>query len=938
MPSNEPFLSKPGLYERIISNEIESALELASSSLEASRQHIEKGDSHVAITNHLSNVILASLSTVRGENAIRKQQEIANSIIEHLETEFGDLVAGEKIANSVEQLLALREIPVSDKATFRPETPLAYSTLITGSPADPSLGSQLRKEAVSCDRIDILCSFIRWSGLRLLMDELRRIGEDSNGKTKIRVITTSYMGATDPKAIDALLSIPNIEVKVSYDTKRTRLHAKAYLFYRDTGFGCAYIGSANLSNAALSDGLEWTTKVSQYELPHLWTKVKSTFESYWYDEDFKECNLANVSEFRSAIKHERDSTAADTVEMISFDLRPFPYQQEILDVIEDEREVKKKFRHLVVAATGTGKTMIAAFDYRRFATEVGNHPNLLFLAHREEILQQALQSYRAVLRDHNFGELSVGKHKATNFDHLFCSIQSFDSRKLHALGESKWDYVVVDEFHHAAAKTYQQLLENLCPKILLGLTATPERADGQDIFTWFGGEASAQIRLPDAINRRLLSPFQYFGVSDSDNASLEGITWQRGGYQVSDLERIYNGNDIRAQLIVDKINEYLAEPNSARALVFCVSVAHANFMANFLRQRGLKAVAISSETSDTDRRDVRQKLVNREINFICVVDLYNEGIDIREIDTVLFLRPTESLTIFLQQLGRGLRLHPEKECLTVLDFIGSHRKEFRFAERFRALSDKPTRRADDEVEDEFPNLPSGCFIKLEKVAQERVLANIRANTVRNRTKLLTELKYLANHLQRIPQLADAINFFPDMELDDILRKGLWSSLLHDANLQTEFTAPDKQVLKNGSRRIALVNDGDLIKYWREYCLNLRLDVNDRRLHMFHISLWGTTSTGWSLEECHQRFLQNPSAIDDVVQILEFRSRKASITHGQWKTGIPLQIHAEYSRGEILAALGHWTTENRVRSTEGVLHLAGQKVDAFFVDLHKTEKY
>lgn len=520
--------------------------------------------------------------------------------------------------------------------------------------------------------------------------------------------------------------------KVSYDTARTRLHAKAYLNHRLTGFGSAYVGSANISQAALSEGLEWTTKISQYELPHLWHKVTGTFESYWHSDEFEVFNADAAPRLRAALSRESQSGGAGADGLATFDLRPYPFQEEILDVLAAECEVQQKRRQLVVAATGTGKTMIAAFDYRRWAAS--QRPSLLFVAHREELLGQALGWFRAVLRDHNFGDLLVGGSSPAQFEHLFCSIQSYNSRELWRLDPGRYDYVVIDEFHHAAAPSYERLLKHVAPRILLGLTATPERADGATILDWFGGEASAEIRLPDAINRRLLCPFQYFGVADS--VDLDALRWQRGGYCPDDLDRVYTGNDVRAGLVLNKVRELLRAPGEARGLGFCVSVAHAQFMARFFNEHGLPSLALSGNSPDDERRAARQRLRSREINFIFAVDLYNEGVDIPELDTVLFLRPTESLTVYLQQLGRGLRLDEGKECLTVLDFIGAQRREFRFASRFRALSTNPTGKLDKEIEAGFPFLPSGCAIRLERVAQQRVLEIVRRTIAIHRPRMV----------------------------------------------------------------------------------------------------------------------------------------------------------------------------------------------------------
>ncbi|MEM8735740.1 MAG: DEAD/DEAH box helicase family protein, partial [Planctomycetota bacterium] len=460
------------------------------------------------------------------------------------------------------------------------------------------------------------------------------------------------------KAIEALSQLPNTEVRGIYDTKRTRLHAKAYLLHRNTGVGSAYVVSANLSNAALSEGLEWTTKVSQYELPYLWDKIAGTFETYWQDDEFQTLDAHSLPKLQRAIRTERKAGTEGAI-VVNFDLHPFPFQEEILDIISAEREVQNKHRHLVVAATGTGKTMIAAFDYARVAMDSGRKPRLLFIAHRKEILSQALAAFRCVLRDQNFGDLLVDGIQPEQQEYLFCSIQSYNSRNLQSESPDQFEYVVVDEFHHAAAPSYQALLDHVQPKVLLGLAATPERSDQLDVLGWFGGRASAEIRLPDAISRRLLCPFQYFGVSDS--VDLDSLSWQRGGYRVDDLDRLYTGNDARASLVLQKFLETVLDPSEVRGLGFCCSVAHAEFMARFFNENGIASIALSAGSSDEERNSAQQRLRDRSINFIFVVDLYNEGVDIPEVDTVLFLRPTESLTVFLQQLGRGLRLHSDKE-------------------------------------------------------------------------------------------------------------------------------------------------------------------------------------------------------------------------------------------------------------------------------------
>ncbi len=703
---------------------------------------VEPIHGHTVVADHVRRVVLEALERRAGDDSLERQIERVNRVLNELEE--GVSSADRSLVTPLRRLLAVwTSATASESAPERPDTPLSLGCLLAATRSDPSLVSQLRKELASADSVDLLCSFIKWSGIRILREDLEAF--TNRGGTCLRVLTTSYMGATDLKAVDLLCSLPNTEVRVSYDTERTRLHAKAYLFHRNSGFGTAYVGSANLSRPALTDGLEWTVKLSQYESRHLWDRIAATFETYWGDREFEPYAESERPRLPAALQEER-SSGSEASAPFPFELRPYPFQQEILDRLEAERRVQGRDRHLVVAATGTGKTMIAAFDYRRWASDQpalpSPRPRLLFVAHREELLRQALQAFRAVLRDPNFGDLLVGGGEPEQFDHLFVSIQSYQSRSLGELPADRYEFIVIDEFHHAAAPSYERLLAHVRPKVLLGLTATPERSDSLDVLGYFGGHLRPQIRLPDAINRKLLSPFQYFGVTDV--VDLQELRWQRSGYRTDDLDRIYTGNDVRAALVIDKLRSILLDLRRTRALGFCVSVAHARFMAAKFRDAGLPAEALSADTPRDDRQTAQDRLRRRELNFLFVVDLYNEGVDIPEIDTVLFLRPTESLTVFLQQLGRGLRLHEEKECLTVLDFVGQARREFRFDLRFRALLTDPTVSIERQVEHGFTHLPAGCTVLLERVAKQHVLANITHSLRQIRSTLIGELRDLAS--------------------------------------------------------------------------------------------------------------------------------------------------------------------------------------------------
>lgn len=946
MSEPEPGQFPPGLYEQLIDHSLEARIsKLLESSFLVEQEEIDSGESFATLADHLRAILRSELQLQTGEGRLLHQVELVNRLMDQLQTQEDG--TGHRIVTPARRLLSVwGQGQGAGRKPDRPDTPLSLGCLLAGTRTDPSLVSQIRKELASADRVDILCSFIKWSGIRILEEELRTF--TSLPGARLRVLTTSYLGATDLKAVEVLSSLENTEVRVSYDTHRTRLHAKAYLFHRNTGFGTVYVGSANLSRPALTEGLEWTVKLSQYESPYLWNRVTATFESYWEDSEFEHYQESERTRLKSALEQERTGSASGP-EAFYFELRPFTFQQEILDRLEAERQIQGRDRHLVVAATGTGKTMIAAFDFRQWARQhnqgSGPFPTLLFVAHREELLQQAMATFRAVLRDPNFGDLLVAGREPDQYDHLFVSIQSYNSRQLFDLPETSHSYVVVDEFHHAAAPSYERMLRHIRPQVLLGLTATPERSDGLDILSHFGGHFSAQIRLPDAINRKLLSPFQYFAITDL--VDLQNLKWQRGGYRADELEQLYTGNDLRTALVVSKLVSILLDPRRARILGFCVSIAHAEYMATKCTESGIPALSLSSNTSRIDRLNAQDRLRRREVNILFVVDLYNEGVDIPEIDTVLFLRPTESLTVFLQQLGRGLRLHEEKECLTVLDFVGRAHRNYRFDLHFRALLNDPSVSLEAQVEHGFTQLPAGCTLVMERVARQYVLENIRQNLRQTKVNLTQLLKDLGNSIGKTPTMAEFLDH-TELTLEDLYRRNVcWSRLCVEAGRRQQFEEPDEQRLTRGFRRVAHFNDAQQIQAllrWLDHAHSPSSesapdDLEDRRFLMLDAGLWTSSALPESAAASLERLAANPTLRDELLQLLSYQL--SLVDHVPLPVQLPLEcplsVHALYTRDEILIALGHWTRHKQPDMREGVLYLPKISTDVFFITLNKTEK-
>ncbi|MDF1819987.1 MAG: DUF3427 domain-containing protein [Alcanivoracaceae bacterium] len=916
-----------GLYERIIDEAL--AEELAKLELAAQREDLEAGDSHTVLAEHLTDLIAGALRRLPSSQRVQHQRGLVNRVIELLAEYDPEALTGKRMPENMERLLAVSEPPTQ---LTRPETPVSETSLLTGTRLDPSLLSQLKQELATADRVDILCSFIKWGGISLLKDALEDFTQRSG--TRLRIVTTSYMGATDLQAVKALAALPNTEVKVSYDVHRTRLHAKAYLFERQTGFSTAYIGSANLSRPALTEGLEWTVKVTQYADRPIWEKVLATFETYWQDPEFE---VFEEERLRQALQREAGQGAAD-VALPVFELRPYQFQEEVLEALANDRlGAEPPHRQLVVAATGTGKTMIAAFDYRRFVSEQGGqYPPLLVVAHRREILQQTLHTFRAVLRDQNFGALLDGSSDPGPSRHLFATVQTLHRRELPAQwGEDAFAYVLIDETHRSAAASYQGILDTLKPTVLLGLTATPERTDGEDVLRYFDDRIVSEIRLPDAINRRLVVPFHYYGVTDIEAMDYSRLTWERGGFRTSELDNLVTGNDMRAQHIVDQCRKRLLDVQAARGLGFCVSVRHAQFMAAFFNRAGIPALALSAESSADDRNNAQQRLRRREINFLFVVDLYNEGVDIPEVDAVLFLRPTESLTVFLQQLGRGLRLTQDKDYLTVLDFVGQMHRKFRYDLRLKALSMRPDTDIRAELDEGFPHLPAGCAIQLERVARERILDNIKSSLLAGAHPLVHSIAGFSADTGKPLALANYLQHYR-LEPEDIYRRDTWSSLCARAHLREPPTAPDNAVLAKWLRRIAHADDQVRLNRWLQWLTDGQGD-DPLVLALLVPLIKPLDLDGPSL--FWQRLNENPDILDEARELIRWRLRSPDVIRvGKQPDDALLVPHARYTRDEVLILTGAWGWERRPPMREGVRHLPEQKLDLFLATIQKNEKH
>ena len=940
---------KNGIYEEIINNRI--LKEINNEELLIGKEKLDSEEAKNILTQYIATITKTALKYIRDDikdsnEYLLKQIEICNDIIELLKEKLQDKEFEElKISESAEVLTYVYSRMNNtnfNNEIIRPETSISRTSLFTGSKREPNLNEEMKKEIASADEICMLVSFIKWSGLRTILDELKAF--TSSGK-KLKIITTSYMEATDFKAIEELSKLSNTEIKVSYDTERTRLHAKSYVFKRDNGFTTVYVGSSNMSNVAMTSGLEWNVKLSEKESFEIITKINATFETYWNDPIFETFDNSEESRrvLRSALNKSKKTENDMTFE---FDIKPYAYQKEILENLDAEREIFGRYRNLVVAATGVGKTVISAFDYKKFR-ENNQRARLLFVAHREEILKKSRDTFRYICKDLNFGELLVGNNKPESIENLFVSIQSLNSSKLlERTSPDFYDYIVIDEVHHGAASSYQKLLEYYKPKVLLGLTATPERMDGADITKYFDKRMAYEMRLPEAIDNKLLCPFQYFGVSDF--VDLSNLKWTRGGYEVSELENVYVlDTEIakrRAQDIITNTIKYVDDIDNVKGLGFCVSIKHAEFMAEEFNNAGIPSIALTGDSKKDIRESAGIKLRTGEIKFIFTVDLFNEGVDIPEINTVLFLRPTDSLTIFLQQLGRGLRLCDGKECLTVLDFIGQSNKNYKFSDKFRALIGKTKQSVENYVKNGFSALPKGCFIKLEKQAKEYVLRNIK-DLKNNKDVLIGKIKYFKNDTGKELTLKNFLEYH-NIPIEEFYKSNrTFSRLCAMAEIIPEFECDNEEFI---SRRISSLLSMDspkllefAIRYLNDTSINLTHEEVILRNMIYYTIYAGVPSKfGYgSVKEGIEKLIENENYKNEILEILNILYEKINcvpIKNG-YDFECPLEVHCSYTQTQILAGLEYYTEEFYGPMLEGVRYFKDKDLDIFFITLNKSDK-
>ena len=932
---------KQGIYEHIINQETDRKMQEAQQSgLVCVQQPIDGAESPQILANYLANAIRQKLEDTE------EQQDRVN-LINRIMIDAGLLDDKQivKPADLLAEVMTQQQSTLqnqSNSQTIRPISGFRVSNLFTGGSSILSLGEEIRREIASADEICFIVSFLKVSGVRILLDDLKKFCS-REGK-RLRIITTTYCGATQAKAIEQLAALPNTEIRISYNTDIERLHAKSYIFVRNSGMNTAYIGSSNLSKSAQTEGLEWNMRVTSVENPHIIKTALATFEMYWNSPNFEDFRIGGIEKFNKEIHRNIFHTEATDFVYQRYTL--LPHQKQILDKLRVEREDRGNFKNLIVAATGTGKTVISAFDYQEFA-RTHSRARILFTAHREEILRQSLNTYRSVLQDANFGTLWAGSNRpqeANEYEHLFVSISMFNSRfeEFFALLDSDfYDYIVIDEAHHSQADSYRKLFEHFQPQLLVGLTATPERMDGKDLRPDFGNRISAEIRLPQALQAGLLTPFQYLCISDDTDLSDDSL-WSGQKYNIERLADKLCAKT-RARLIVDALHKYLADEYTCRALCFCVNKRHADFMAEQLRLYGFNAQSLTSDTPADERKQLAKDLQEGTLHYLCVVDIFNEGVDIPEVDTVLFLRPTESLTIFLQQLGRGLRLSAGKTELTVLDFVAQANRKYDFASRFRALTLQPEKNIQKQIKEGFTFLPLGCSIVMEKKARQYILDNI-TSAIYNKNRIVKEI----NSYATIPTLTQFLeNNGQDIR---ILYQGsnCWSSLKRAAGRISYADDAVTKRLEKGVSNLIHHNTSSFLRFVERFIAGENVHmVEDNKTYaiMLYYALFqdklsktGYSSINEALELVHSpKYAYFKQEIAEIVSFLLARLDIKTTPIGA--EIIPgLELYGCYTREEVFTLVGRQTAEVKMQgAASGVFNLPEHNATLLFVTLNKSEK-
>lgn len=580
-----------------------------------------------------------------------------------------------------------------------------------------NLLSELKLSLKECKAFYFSVAFINYSGLQLLLDSFKDL-EDKGIKGNI--ITSTYLNFTEPKALEKIRNFKNIDLKVFITDKDKGFHTKAYIFENEEDYKII-IGSSNITQRALKSNVEWNVMIISKKETEFVTEVLEEYKSIWNTTGFVDDDFLN--KYEAFIKSIRKKEKQQAIDFNDFQIiKPNIMQSQAVNNLIRLRKSGES-KGLVIAATGTGKTYMSAFDVMEY-----NPSKMLFLVHREDILISSEKTYKSLLKNKNTKTgFYTGNAKDTNVDYLFATVQTME-RNLDKFNSEEYEYIVIDEAHHSTSPTYLKILNYFKPKFLLGITATPERCDTGNIFDVFDNNVALEVRLNEALENELVIPFHYFGITDIEDVNLKDINLDN----INEIAEKLMINS-RVNYIIEKMNFYGFDGIKQKSIGFCINKEHAWYMAREFNNKGIESIALTGDNSINDREKAIKALEdeNNPLKVIFTVDIFNEGVDIPSINQVLMLRPTNSPIIFIQQLGRGLRKHESKEFLTVLDFIGNHNKAFLISLALKGgrYYDKDSLKV--SVATDFSEIPGCSNIQMDAIAKERILEQLNTENFNN---------------------------------------------------------------------------------------------------------------------------------------------------------------------------------------------------------------
>lgn len=722
-------------------------------------------------------------------------------------------LTGEMIETTNRWLSALDEpllvAPLHRELTSSTTTPVhyekslrAWDLIAPGQENQEKLLHHLIDELSTAQSADWMVSFTRHSGIQALVPSFQ---EAERINKPIRILTSFYMNITEAKALRTLMQFKNIEIKIYEPIKKNQaFHPKAYLFTRETNLHSAIIGSSNLSKSALTNGLEWNVRIPHSPLTSLVSQAQTLFNNLWNSNEAIPCTSVILDQYE---QHHLDSPKIKQF-IVNDRVAEPPVEYEVIQPNEMQLpaleqlhrlRLKQQTKAMVIAATGTGKTYLAAFDVKQFAAK-----RVLFVAHRGKLLSQAEETFKKIFTDIH---ATFGRYQANQKDldkqFTFATIQTF-SKEIHLeqFDPNTFDYIIIDEFHHAASESYQKILNYFTPQFLLGITATPERMDGLNIFKLVDHNIAYEIRLYDALVQDLLTPFHYFGIQDDDAIDYEAIPQKNGLYIEKDLVEALERSS-RTEYILEMMTKFGHSGKAQVGLGFCVNIDHAEYMAAEFNKHQIESLAITSKQTEAEREQAIQRLEDDQdpLSFIFTVDLFNEGVDIPKINVMLFLRPTESPTIFIQQLGRGLRKHESKEYVTILDFIGNSQRAFvaplvlSGQQSFHSIDRYHVANA---VQNHFPILPEGSLAILDRVTETFIIEQMKKIEFSASKQLRESYQRLTTMIGDTPSLNDLVTHPDAPAIETIIQQ--WKSVLRLKQLEKVATDEELALLLNPDTR------------------------------------------------------------------------------------------------------------------------------------------